>query len=249
MSALDELSASNNGADAEQPTKRARQSHVWKRDEFDHYVEPEWIGPALFAALDLPIGTVVLDPACGWGRILRGAQMAGLHTLGSDIVARWRDEHAADLSTVRNERGVACLRPSLVQADWFARGEEWCPSTAPGWREPQVVASNPPYDRAEEFLELALARATMAVALILPLAWIAGGKRSTRLANSPLYKLMPICPRPSMPPGSAIAAGARVGGGTVDYGAFVWLKGYRGAPQIEWLRKPAEACKQRESAA
>jgi hypothetical protein len=225
---------------------RAQKSHVWKRDKFDHYVEPEWIGHALFAALDLPVGTVVLDPSCGWGRILRGAQMAGLHTLGSDIVPRWNDKESVNFETERNDRGFICLRPSLVQADWFASGDEWRPSTAPGWKEPQVVASNPPYERAEEFLELALSRATMMVALILPLRWIAGDRRAARLEKSPLYKLMPICPRPSMPPGSAIAAGVKQDGGKVDFGAFVWLKGYRGAPQIEWLRKPAEARKRRE---
>ncbi|WP_018266501.1 SAM-dependent methyltransferase [Methylosinus sp. LW4] len=220
---------------------RARNSHVWERDKFDHYVEPEWIGNALFGALDLPVGTVVLDPSCGWGRLLRGAQTAGLYALGSDIVPRWNDKEAVNFQTVRNDRGVLCLRPSLVQADWFASGDDWCPSTAPGWREPQVVASNPPYDRAEEFLELALTRATMMVVLILPLRWIAGDRRTARLETSPLYKLMPICPRPSMPPGSAIASGTRVEGGKVDFGVFVWLKGYRGAPQIEWLRKPAVA--------
>lgn len=90
---------------------RARKSHIYAREEGDHYVEPLWLGEALFRRLLLPAGTVVLDPACGWGRMLRGAAKQGLIALGSDIAPRWDESPDGPLP-----QGAI----SFHQADWFA---------------------------------------------------------------------------------------------------------------------------------
>ena len=214
---------------------KERKSQIFHRDHLDHYVEPLSVGASLFAALNLAPGTVVLDPCCGWGRIPRAAQAAKLHAIGSDILPRWEQSPDGEPKAFRADDGYLCLTPTLMEADWFDR-LNWYPSQSETWRFPATIVSNPPYNRAEEFLGLALERAVSMVALILPLSWISGGKRSDMLAKTPLYKFMPICPRPSMPPGSAILAGQKVGGGTTDFATYVWLKGYRGAPQVEWLR-------------
>ncbi|WP_406853512.1 hypothetical protein ABEG18_13145 [Alsobacter sp. KACC 23698] len=64
-------------------------AHLWARHPDDWYVEPEWVSERLFA-VERFRGTV-LDPACGTGRIVRAAQMAGLHAWGEDIVVRSPD--------------------------------------------------------------------------------------------------------------------------------------------------------------
>ena len=207
---------------------RARKSHIYAREEGDHYVEPLWLGEALFRRLLLPAGTVVLDPACGWGRMLRGAAKQGLIALGSDIAPRWAESPDGPLP-----QGAI----SFHQADWFDPNfNENTPGC--GWRKPDVIVSNPPFDRIEEFLELALERAANMVALVVPARFLWGEERAERLLQkTPFSQFMPLIPRPSMPPGRAILAGQKVSGDTKDYGIGVWRKDFVGPPQIAWLSR------------
>lgn len=89
----------------------------------------------------------------------------------------------------------------------------------------------------ERFLELALDRARSRVALFLLSGWINGAERGRWLETTPLYRIYLIGPRPSCPPGHLIAAGEKPGNGTGDYAWLVWLKGYQGAPTVQWLRR------------
>lgn len=205
--------------------KTAKKSHVWERDKYDHYVEPVDLGASIFAALDLPVGSRVVDPCCGWGRMVRSARAADLQAFGSDIVARWPDGPDGPLPN-----GV-----SFAVADWFS--PEWGRSVPEHFARPAAIVSNPPFDRLEEWLPLALDRASWIVAAIVPHNFIWGYGRSSELEKTQFWKFMPIVPRASMPPGSAIIAGQKATGGTKDYALAVWLKNYRGAPQIEWLRR------------
>lgn len=66
--------------------KRAEKSHIWKREANEHYVEEMWCSRRLFDTEKFD-GSV-LDPACGFGRIVEAASRAGLTVAGSDIVAR-----------------------------------------------------------------------------------------------------------------------------------------------------------------
>ena len=105
-------------------------------------------------------------------------------------------------------------------------------------RFPNVV-SNPPYGIAERFVAHALTIVEQKVAMILPITWLAGAKRAAWLSGTPLRRVWILCPRPSMPPGAAIAAGTRVGGGTKDFAWYVWdcaWKEYQ-PPEIRWLHR------------
>lgn len=101
------------------------------------------------------------------------------------------------------------------------------------------IVSNPPFGIAMQFVSRALELADRKVAMLLPANWVQGDKRGRWLAGSPLRRVWFISPRPSMPPGAAIAAGERPGNGTTDYAWFVWLKGYDGYPEIRWLHRDA----------
>ena len=61
-------------------------AHIWKREDYDHYVEPEWCSIRLFEEDEFLYS--IYDPACGFGNILKSAQSKGLQTLGSDIIHR-----------------------------------------------------------------------------------------------------------------------------------------------------------------
>lgn len=194
---------------------RKRNSNIWAREEHDHYVEDGWCSARLFEEEKFE-GSVV-DPSCGFGRIVASARAAGYYSWGSDIVQR---------------------TPAAAQYDFLDR-------TWPG--APKIVdniVSNPPFDLCSDretgralYVEKALDMARCKVALLLPANWHVGDKRSRWLESTPLRRVLFLTPRPSMPPGHVIAAGEKPGNGTKDYAWFVWLRGYDGPWSGGWLRR------------
>lgn len=68
---------------------KPRNSHIFPREAFEHYVEPSWCSRRLFDVERFQ-GHIV-DPACGWGTIVINAKQAGLEAAGYDIVDRGWD--------------------------------------------------------------------------------------------------------------------------------------------------------------
>lgn len=67
--------------------KRVEHSHIWQREEHEHYVEPEWCSKRLFDVEKFE--GAIFDPACGFGRIKKAALAAGYDDVrASDIVDR-----------------------------------------------------------------------------------------------------------------------------------------------------------------
>jgi hypothetical protein len=187
--------------------KREKHAHLWARDPDDWYVEPSECSAALFA-METFCGEV-WDPACGLGRIVDEAIRAGHRAVGTDIVCR--SQHCG--STV----------------DFL--------STSPDGRFVNIV-SNPPFKIAEDFVRHALTMVMSGgkVAMILPIVWLAGfSKKRYWLPTSPLRRVYPISPRPSMPPGAVIEAGIRPGNGEKDYAWFVWQNGHPGSADVVFM--------------
>jgi hypothetical protein len=67
-------------------TKRPLYAHVWRKDVFGFYCEPEWVSERLFA-VEKFFGSI-WDPACGLGRIVEAARRASYDTRATDIVDR-----------------------------------------------------------------------------------------------------------------------------------------------------------------
>lgn len=103
---------------------RERKSHIWPRGELDFYVEPEWCSERLFAVekFEGPIH----DPACGIGRIVRSAILAGHIASGSDVAER---------SVTRD-----------FEHDYLTGEQLYYPN----------IVCNPPYRRAEQFVWMAM---------------------------------------------------------------------------------------------
>ena len=72
----------------QQGVKRQRNSHLFEREEHDHYVEPHWLSQRLFEVEDLDRSKPMLDPCTGWGRIADAAKAAGYRVATADIVDR-----------------------------------------------------------------------------------------------------------------------------------------------------------------
>lgn len=88
--------------------KRAENSHIWQREEHEHYVEPEWCSRRLFDVEAFE--GVVWDPACGFGRIPEAAKAAGLPAYATDIVDRGYDGPHGVADFLR----IDALAPNIV---------------------------------------------------------------------------------------------------------------------------------------
>jgi hypothetical protein len=150
----------------------------------------------------------IYDPSCGWGTITTAASECGHDVIGSDIVNRRRHR----------------LGERFFKRDFLT------------WREriSGSVVMNPPFDYVAEFCPHALDLGANKVAAIMLVRRLNAARW---LQELPLRRVWLLTPRPSMPPGSWIAAGHKPGGGTQD---FVWLilqRGYVGLPEIGWLHR------------
>jgi hypothetical protein len=96
------------------------------------------------------------------------------------------------------------------------------------------IVTNPPFNIIEDFIIHAVLRSRRKTAAIFPLARMPAAHWLERL---PLSRVWLLTPRPSMPPGSYIAAGGRVGGGRVDYCWLVFEHGHIGKATIDWLHR------------
>ena len=190
--------------------------HIWDRDPHGHYVEPEWCSIRLFEEEHFgPAGSLVFDPACGWGRILKSAQRAGYTALGADIVPSL-DRRA--------------LGPITFAAGDFLK----CPPIL----TVSAIVCNPPFDHVRGFCEQALEIATHKVAMLVPLRRLPAARW---LQGMPLETVWLLSPRPSMPPGQYIAAGDKPGGGSQDFCWLVFRKGLIAwTPRLRWLHRDRE---------
>lgn len=196
---------------------RRRAAPPHPRHAFDWYVEPRWAVEDFFDAVPL-IGTVG-DPACGIGTIPEVAGARGHEIVASDIV----------------DRGYARM---AATEDFLAGGERYAGVAN--------IVMNPPYGYrpaiAEHFVRRALALASSAVAVVVPIDWLASETRFRLFTEHPPAEILVHSSRPSMPPGDRIEAlGARAfRGGRKNYCWVVWLIGRRGVGATRFLPPRAE---------
>jgi hypothetical protein len=201
---------------------RQRNSHIFAKERHGHYVEPAWCSARLLEVDDFgPPGSLILDPSCGWGTILRSARDARYHVMGADIVDRLQ----------RYELGLRSIR--FFKHDFV---EDAWPSRA---RVTSIIC-NPPFDCVEEFCVRALEIAEYKVAMICLLRRLPAAHW---LGTLPIETVYMLSPRPSMPPGHWIAKGNAPGGGTQDFCWLVFnkLKSRRTPARFAWLHRDTAA--------
>jgi hypothetical protein len=187
---------------------RVHKAPKWDRDVDDYYVEEDWCSARLFEQEHFQ-GSI-LDPACGSGRIVNNARLAGYQAFGTDLKIRSKFCMQA----------IDFMLPTPLPKSYF-----------------QNIVCNPPFRIAIEFLKLALERYQSKMAIILPLSYLAGDQRTRWLENSELRRVLVFTPRPSMPPGLLVEQGFEAGGGKPDYAFYVFEKGYCGNPELGWVRR------------
>jgi hypothetical protein len=189
-----------------------RDAHIFAKAKDGHYVEPSWCSERLFA-VEKFCGTI-WDPACGWGTITTAAIKHGYGVVGSDIVDRRRHRLDGDFS-----------KRDFLNCEWRPKHEF-------------SVVTNPPFDHVEAFARKALALGADQIAMIMLVRRL---NAAHWLRELPLRRIYLLTPRPSMPPGSWIAAGNKPGGGTQDFCWLVFDSSYHGRSWLDWLRRDGDA--------
>jgi hypothetical protein len=183
------------------------------RREADFYGTPAWCVRRLLEACPLP-GGLWLEPGAGEGAIIRAVR-----ALRQDIVwtaVELRPEPVPKLAESLGGWEIGG-RDTIITRDFLDR------STALGPFD--VAIGNPPYNRAQEFVERAFEVAD-AVAFLLRLGFLSSRERQPFLArHTPSIYVLPD--RPSFR-----------GGGTdsTDYAWFVWRNPFvAGWPRVRIL--------------
>lgn len=187
-----------------------------KRPEADVYPTPSWAVEAILnATLLQPYHKLrILDPGAGsgvWGAIAS--------------------------TTIRSEVWGVELRPlePLAEFDEWAGDTNyltWWPASDEWGNEVRfdLVVGNPPYSLAEEFIRhsFELLHPGGQVIFLLRLAFLGGQKRAKHLwSEFPPERVLVLPKRPSFS-----------GNGKTDqieYAAFYWRQGFKGAPALGWL--------------
>jgi hypothetical protein len=204
--------------------RKARAAHIYKRHPDDWYVEESWVSAELFARAD--ITGPLLDPAAGFGRVVRAAIAAGIPARGSDIKPRWRDApRIGDPHRDSHERLYAVC--DFLNGHW--------PPKRGIWSDPEAIVSNPPFRKVRAFYTAAIARAKTVI-FLLPATWHCGAGTSAWLETTPHARVYPIGPRASMPPGDYLLAGHEAQGGRADYAWYEWRNGV--TPVAQGGRRP-----------
>jgi hypothetical protein len=194
-------------------TPRRRESHIFKKEAHGHYVDEAWCSRRLLEEEKFGNSTqvTICDFAVGWGTITNSAQQAGYNVIGFDIVDRRQHE----------------LGSRFHKLDFLT-------APLPAISRPFAVVCNPPADHIEAFCRRAVASGADKIAMICLVRRL---NAAHWLQELPLRRIWLLTPRPSMPPGSYIAAGKKPGGGREDFCWLVFCRDYEGEPTISWLHR------------
>jgi hypothetical protein len=100
---------------------RAIRSHIWEREQHEHYVEPSWCSMRLFE--EEKFTGAIWDPCCGFGTIPRSAAAAGLNVLATDLVDRgygglWKTVNFFDCQQPYAAGSIVCNPPFNIAKDF-----------------------------------------------------------------------------------------------------------------------------------
>lgn len=98
------------------------------------------------------------------------------------------------------------------------------------------IITNPPFNMAQEFIEKALAVATKKVIMFAKIQLLEGTERRKMFDKFPPKTVYVFTKRQNpMRNGSSVDEKGKPWASTMCFAWFVWEKGYKGKPTIEWL--------------
>jgi hypothetical protein len=215
-----------------EPEKRARKTHDFRREAHDHYAEPPWCSNRLLQVEQFE-GTIT-DPCCGFGHIMESAKARGYEIDPRDVVNRgWPGTRVENfLAVTEPVRNIVFNSPyaelAKEEVHEFRRTTPLAPAVA------RDIGNVKKIDLLEVFTTHAV-RLAPKVAQFAPLARL--NAAHDWLKKLPLARVWLLTPRPSVPPGSYLAAGKKAQGGRVDFCWLVFERGFQGRPTVGWLHR------------
>jgi hypothetical protein len=179
-----------------------------RSDGVDFYSTPEWATEELLKREKFD--GLILEPCSGAGAISKVLERYGYEVISSDIRT---DDH------IYGEKGVDLLQIESTPA--------------------KHIVTNPPFFMATEAVKksLDLIPDGGKVAMILKLQFLEGQKRYEFFKTTPLRTVYVFCKRvvfwnELLQPDDGNRSKH---GGTIAFAWYVWEKGYKGKPYIEWI--------------
>jgi hypothetical protein len=194
----------------------AQRDSGYARIARDAYQTPPWVTDVLVDHLWPGVGPlrgVIWEPACGEGKMARALSLRGFSVKASDIEPAHEPAHVEDFLAARS-------MPDGVRA----------------------IITNPPYDRADAFVEraLMLTAGDGVVAMLLPVAWDSAKTRRRFFADHPAFrcKLVLTSRIQWFDPPPARPGQPKPAGPSENHAWFVWNWRWTGPPEIAWAGKP-----------
>lgn len=128
----------------------------------------------------------------------------------SNILERYNDVHSTDLI----DRGYGARFDFLGETTGLTEN----------------IVTNPPYKYAEEFIDRALKSASRKVAMLLRISFLESQGRYKLFTETPLKCVYIFSKRLKIYKNGVIG-----NSGMVGYAWYVWEKGYKGKPYLEWI--------------
>lgn len=100
------------------------------------------------------------------------------------------------------------------------------------------VITNPPYKLALEFVNTSKLVADKKIAMFLKTTFLEGERRYSMFQDRdfPLKRVYQFCRRVNLyKNGQSMRRGKKIASGMIAFAWFVWERGYRGRPEIEWI--------------
>lgn len=186
-----------------------------EREENDFYATPPCATKALIKYcnennIDL-FNKAILEPACGKGHIVEVLveENPKVPVLPIDLVDRGYEHQKGtiDFLTYKNDAGVN-----------------------------YNIITNPPYKFAKEFIEhsLDIVKPDSYVCMLLKITFLEGKGRYEMFKNNPPYKVLIFSNRVNCSKQGNFEKYSEYGG-AIGYAWYIWKKGYKGKPEIDWI--------------
>ena len=182
-----------------------------EREENDFYATPPCATKALIKYCkenNINIfDRTILEPACGKGHIADVLIEEGLDIIAFDIIDRGY-EHQKD------------------KIDFFVYDDDINYN----------IITNPPYKFAKEFIEhsLDIVKPDSYICMLLKITFLEGKGRYDMFKNNPPYKVLIFSNRVNCSKQGDFEKDSEYGG-AVGYAWYIWKKGYKGKPEIDWI--------------
>ncbi len=199
------------------------------RKKHDSYFTPAELAEVLVGLLDLQPEDLIWEPACGEGAFVRALANAQSTLRDWDDARKSRRLMAFDIVDRYEAINALNLRP----CPGFKKRDFLEVDSSEGW-SPDVIAGNPPYKLAEQFVRKSLrcVRSGGTVAFLLRLSFLESAKRIGLWSSFPPVHVYVLAERPSFTADGRTDSAA--------YAWFVWRRGYTGPTSlsvISWRSK------------